>query len=74
MTRGSNGGSNSTEPAGAGAAFDKTASERNQWAIRFRRRTAETRKFMAAEYDCMNRVTSALGRVKYETSEIPSKR
>ena len=67
MTRGSNGGSNSTEPAGAGAALDKTAGERNQWDTRFRRHTAETRKFMAAEDDCMNRVASAPGHVKYET-------
>ena len=41
----------------------RKAGERNQWDIRFRG-AAETRKFMAAEYDRMKRVTSALGLVK----------
>ena len=41
----------------------RKAGERNQWDIRFKG-AAETRKFMAAEYDRMKRVTAALGLVK----------
>jgi putative tricarboxylic transport membrane protein len=41
----------------------RKAGERNQWDIRFRG-AAETRKFMAAEYDRMKRVIGALGLVK----------
>ena len=41
----------------------RKAGERNQWDIRFRG-AAETRKFMAAEYERMKRVTTALGLVK----------